>query len=271
VVSPVSVEAPSSYEFPLFEWERPESNSPYILRKRGRAVLKTAQGLAARPFEFKYTASFQPTSAEQPVAVIGQRTLILEGIDLAQHPLTGYRAMDMKLIDIRNRLRKSPGVTAADLDDALQILIALSSLAARAVHDRLFKNVASEGAFQTYLRDDLRRTPRLAAALEEHPHATGGITDLSFHGLPIELKYEDRQAVALADCQAYLAQAASYAVGRGKRIAILCVLDNVEKNATPAPPEEGLELLHVTSGNSQVWIPTIILQGGLARPSDLSR
>ena len=51
----------------------------------------------ARPFEFKYVAKFKPQSAEQPVNVVGQRTLLLEGIDLARNPITGYPNLDHKL------------------------------------------------------------------------------------------------------------------------------------------------------------------------------
>ena len=51
----------------------------------------------ARPFEFKYVAKFTPHSTEQPVSIVGQRTLLLEGIDLARNPITGYPNLDVKL------------------------------------------------------------------------------------------------------------------------------------------------------------------------------
>ena len=63
---------------------------------RGRAVLKIAQGLKARPFEFKYAAAFKPDQSEQPVGVVGHRTLILEGLDLTRNPFTGYPAWTPK-------------------------------------------------------------------------------------------------------------------------------------------------------------------------------
>jgi hypothetical protein len=271
LVTPVTIEPRSSYEFPDFQWSRPTGDAPYRLRQRGRAVLNAAQGLTARPFEFRYAAAFKPETAEQPVAVVGQRTLLVEGIDLTQSPLTGYLPVDQKLMELRNMLRRMPGITAADLDNTLKVLVVLAGLAARAVQDRLFRDAASEAQFQSQARDELRRAPYVAADLEEHPHVAGGITDLSFRGIPIELKYEDQTALSLKQCERFAGQAASYAIGRGKRVAILCVLDNTPKRSAPYPAEGGIEVLAVPTPKGEVEVITILIQGNLPRPSDLSR
>jgi hypothetical protein len=271
VVTSVSIEPRSSYDFPQFEWQRPSGQAPFVLRDRGRAVLMASQGLSARPFEFKYAASFMPIAAEQPVAVVGHRTLLIEGIDIEQSPLTGYRAVDLKLIELRNELRRLPLVTPSDLDSALKVLLPLASLSARAINDSLFRNIRSEAEFQVRLRDDLRRVPALAADLEEHPSAAGGFTDLSFRGIPIELKFEARGPVQLIDCERCVGQSASYAVARGKRIALLCVLENSAGNTAPAPAEEGIGLLYVSVKSTKLAVATVIIQGNLPRPSDLSR
>jgi hypothetical protein len=271
LVTPVSIEPRSSYEFPQFEWKRPAGEAPYRLRQHGRAVLNAAQGLTARPFEFRYAAAFKPETVEQPIAVVGQRTLLVEGIDLTQSPLTGYLGVDQKLIELRNTLRRLPGITAADLDNTLKVLIVLASLAARAVQDRLFRDATSEARFQSQARDELRREPQVAADLEEHPHVAGGITDLSFRGIPIELKYEDQTELSLQRCERFASQAASYAIGRGKRVAILCVLDNTPKRSAPSPAEEGIDLFALRTRKGEVRVVTILIQGNLPRPSDLSR
>jgi hypothetical protein len=71
--------------------------------------------------------------------------------------------------------------------------------------------------------------------LEEHPRAAGGITDLSFKGIRLELKSESDKLMTLNDCKKFVGQAASYAVATGKRLAPLCVLDFSKKNRAPFP------------------------------------
>jgi len=75
-----SAEPRSTYELSEFTFTRPTGEPPYTLVQQGRAILQVAQGFKAKPFEFKYSAAFQPASVEQPVAVVGHRTLLVEGI-----------------------------------------------------------------------------------------------------------------------------------------------------------------------------------------------
>ena len=63
-------------------------------------------------------------------------------------------------------------------------------------------------------------------------------------------------------------QAASYAVGTNKRVAVLCVLDSSPKAAAPYPAEDGMAIL---TSEGSVAVATVVLQGALQRPSDLSR
>jgi hypothetical protein len=267
---PVTIELPSTYDLPIFEFQRPRGDPPYILHRRDRALLKFAQGIAAHPFEFKYAAAFKPDHVEQPVAVVGQRTLRLEGFDFRQNPITGFENVDQKLLSIRNQLRTlSPLISTSDIEDVLSVLVVLGSLAARALLDAIFKDVTAEAAFQAEVRNELRRSPNIAAALEEHPHAAGGITDLSFRGTRIELKVERTGPVTLSTCERFLAQIASYVIATGKRVGILSVLDISPKTSYPMPAEEGIGVLVVPTDRGQVHIVTVVIQGNLERPSRL--
>ncbi|MCC7085510.1 MAG: hypothetical protein IT427_10935 [Pirellulales bacterium] len=270
-LSPVSIEPKSTYDFPVFRFYRPRGEPPYTMQQRGRAILNSPQSLNARPFEFRYTASFAPQAAEQPVAVVGQRTLRIEGFDLVRAPVTGYRGIDQKLVEIRNTLRRQSLITAKDLESLLIVLTSLGKLAGRALQDALFDDACGEAQFQVAIRDELRRDPLIAAELEEHPHAGGGITDLSFRGLRIELKFEASNNLSLQDCQRFSGQTASYVVATGKRVGVLCVLDNSAKRSAPYPAEGGIGVLPVHSGENQINVVAVLLQGNLARPSDLSR
>ena len=269
-LSAVTIEPSSSYDFPEFTFDRPAGQAPYILVDRGRALLKVAQGLQARPFEFKYAAEFLPSGVEQPVAVVGHRTLLIEGLDLNANPVTGYRAVDRKIVEIRNALRRQGQLPNADLSDSLKILTVLSNVAGRAVQDAEFTGVWTEAQFQDYVRKELRRRPEIGAELDEHAHASGGVTDLSYHGIPIELKSQSKQVLKLEDCQQFVEQTASYAVAKGKRVGILCVLDCSPKTSAPQPAEAGIDVFHKATKACSVAILVVLVQGNLAKPSSLS-
>jgi hypothetical protein len=267
---PVTIERPATYDFPVFEFSRPPGDPPFHLQRNDRCVLKVPQGLTARPFEFKYAPAFKPDHAEQPIAVVGQRTLRIEGIDFKHNPATGFSGVDQKLLQIRDELRTlSPLISASELEDVLMVLVVLSSWAARVLRDGLLRNVTSEPQFQPEARNELRRSPHLAAELEEHPHAAGGITDLSFRGIRIELKFEDDELVTLKTCGRFMGQTATYVIATGKRIGILCVLDNSPKSSYPAPAEERIGILTLPTDEGKLYVIAVIIQGNFPNPSRL--
>lgn len=266
---PVSVETKAAYDFPTFSFAKPPGRPPFTMQQAGRAVLMMPQGLHARPFEFKYTADFLPESGDQPVAIVGHRTLIVDGSDPVRDPLCGYPSLDRRLLSVRNALRRRSGVSQQETVDALRLLIPLCNLAGRAVQDSEFKGKWNEDAFQQYVRAELRRSPVVGVELDEHANAAGGITDLSLRGLPIELKVRDAIIVSVDDCAKFLAQVVSYAVAKSKRTAILCVLDASPKKVAPVPLEKLLDIrIHAETG---VAVCILVVQGNLAKPSDLSR
>lgn len=270
-LSPISIESKDSYDFPKFEFDRPVGEPPFIIKKRGRAILNAPQNLQARPFEFKYTAEFKPLFSEQPVAIVGMRTLRIESLDMSSAPLTGYQAMDEKLLGIRESLRAHAGLNGDDLQSTLILLVALAGLACRALQDDLYSGAWSEAKFQKDVRSELRRVPEIASELEEHPGAAGGITDLSFRGIRIELKVDNKKQVTSETCDRFLAQTATYAVATGKLLGILCVLDCSVKSTYPNPADEGLLIKELGTSNGLIHIPTVIIRGNLPTPSDLSR
>lgn len=268
-LTPISVEPKSTYDFPSFQFEKPDGEAPYTMRQSGRAALLLPQGMQARPFEFKYTAEFIPERGDQPVAVVGHRTLIVDGADVTKLQICGYPGLDQTLFALREALRRRPGVPQAETTDALLVLTTLCNLAGRAVQDAEFSGRWDEAMFQRHVRAELRRHPPTGADLDEHAHAAGGITDLSLRGLPIELKAVDKLISSIDQCEPFFAQTATYAIAKSKRTAILCVLDSSSKKTAPVPPEMLLDIRTVARG--EVSICVLVIQGNLARPSALSR
>jgi hypothetical protein len=270
MLEPVTIEQAGSYQLPVFSIAAPIGPGPFRFTQQGRAMLTVPQHLNARPYEFKYRAKFLPASSEQPVEVAGQRTLLLEGVDLGRHALTGYRNLDEKLIAIRDRLRRS-GVAQDDLRNAILLASALANLAGQSVQDNAFDEVISEATFQKRVREFLRSHTSIGVELEEHPRAAGGITDLSFRGIRLELKSEADKPLVIGDCNQFVGQTASYAVGTGRRLAVLCVLDCSKKKQPAFPAEDGIEILANEQNGTSVYVVTVLIQGNLARPSSFSR
>lgn len=270
VLSPLSLDPPSTYDLPTFRFGRPRNEPPYFFQQRGRMILHAPQSLKARPYEFFYTAEFEPTSGEKPVSVAGQRTLRLDGSVGDRQPFTGYPGVDTKLISLRDALRLEPLVPERDLDDLLRLLIPLANLMGQSVQDnKKFATVISEFDFQDRVREWLRQQPTIGNELEEQPHAGGGRADLSYRGIRVELKCESRKRLLPDDCKRYASQPASYAVGTDRRVAILCVLDCSMKTEVAFPIEDGLFVYPLDTGTSPVYIATCLVQGNLARPSSL--
>jgi hypothetical protein len=236
-LAPLTIEARSTHDFPTFRFPRPAGDPPYHLTDRGRAVLHVAQGLRAQPFEFRYAANFEPAGVEQPVAVVGHRNLRMDGID---RPITGYHGIDRRLLEVRDAVRQRPLVTPEDVTNTLTLLAALGNLAGQAVQDNLFPKPLDGAAFHASVRSYLRQRPEIGSKLEEHPHAAGGATDLSFERIRLELKSENDRPLGLTDCQRYVGQSASYVAGSDKRIGVLCVLDGSRKIEQPFPVEDGI-------------------------------
>ena len=270
-LSPVSIEPKSTFELPVFEFEKPSGEPPYQFRQYGRMVLHAPQSFHARPYEFIYAAEFSPSRSEQPVVVAGQRTLRLDGSDIIQNPISGYPAIDRKILQLREQMRLDPSISGDELANALKLLAPLGNLIGRAVQDACYPEPILEDVFQREVRQVLRQTPAIGVELEEQAHAAGGRTDLSFKGIRIELKSERANLVLPEDCKQYAEQAASYAVGTNRRLAFLCVLDCSPKKTPPFPAEDGLFIISVQTATASVNVVTCLVQGGLPKPSSLSR
>jgi hypothetical protein len=271
VLQPISIEPSGTYQLPTFSIPAPMGHGPFRLTENGRAVLIVPQHFSARPFEFKYVAHFLPTGSEQPVETAGQRTLLLEGIDPARHLLTGYPNVESKFMALRDRLRATPGIGQRELADALTLAAPLANLAGQARQDDLFRLLISESQFQIQIRQLLRSQPVIGAELDEHPHAAGGITDLSFRGIRLELKVEDTHNLTLKDCDRFMGQTASYVAANGKRLGVLCVLDCSAKKRPAFPAEDGMDILVQQPSQTPIYVITILIQGNLASPSSFSR
>lgn len=107
---------------------------------------------------------------------------------------------------------------------------------------------------------------------------SGGFLDLLLGETPLELKVADLKGEPYKKIAAYHAQPAAYAVGLGKGLAILLVLDKHSYPELGPSPPEGPEQCRVdvvttrkgvSGAPSHVVIITVVIPAGLPRPSKL--
>jgi hypothetical protein len=271
VLKPVSVEPENVWALPEFEFERPNGEAPFILEAHGRLSIRIPMSLGARPLEFLYSAEFQPATAEQPVAVAGQRSLRLDSSAVQGHVETGYPSLDARLVELRNRLRDEPRVSESEIATAIQLFKPLANLVGQAVQDNLFPRPIDEATLEQHVTRHLRSHAEIGVELEVQAHASGGRTDLSFRQMRIELKVKNDAPLNDDDLSKYALQAAAYAVGSDKTIAPLCVLDGCQKSGPALPMAEAIKVIPVQPGDRPIYVVAFILQGNLAKPSSLSR
>jgi hypothetical protein len=275
VLDAVSAEPPDVYTLPRFAFGRPEGDPPYTLRQSGRLLLRVPQAIAARPLEFTYRAGFSPESSGARVVVEGQRQLRVQSHDPERNPISGYAEVDQRLIAMRREARLHHGVQDKTLGNFLAIIGALGAIAGQSLQDDLFPGIWTEADFHRDMRRRLRDRPEIGSDLEEHPRAGGGLTDLSFRRLRIELKIEPTHYVGMEDAARFLGQTSQYVAGSDSRFGVLCVLDCSSKTAAPGSVANDIALQVVPPpapvGGVPLFIGVVIIRGNLPTPSDLSK
>ncbi len=270
-LTPVTVDIRERDWLPSFRFEKPEGDGPFTLSGTGRAVLAVAHSFGSRPYEFLYAAEFDDTSNCRDVAIVGHRRLLLEGSDVASHPLTGFSNVDRHLVSVRNKLRTFPGLYSEDIANTMIVLGGLGNIAAQALKGGLFEAGTSESQFQNKTTEMLRNRRDIGEHLQGHPEAAGGITDLTFRDIPIELKVENSNVLSPKDFSKFFNQTAAYAIGLGKRIGVLSVLEASPKSAPVGVVEDDIEVFVHQTGQSPIVIVVVVVRGGFPKPSSYSR
>lgn len=270
-LTPITIDQRERNWLPSFKFQRPEGNGPFNLTGTGRASLEIAHSFGSRPYEFQYAAEFDDPQNTKNVVIVGHRRLLIEGSDVTSHPLTGFSNVDRHLITIRDRLRTHPGVHSEDLANTMIILAGLGNIAAQANRDALFSFDISEKEFQQRATEILRCRSDIGEELQNHPGAAGGITDLTFRDITIELKVANNSNLIPKDCSKFFDQTAAYTIAFGKRIGVLCVLESSKKTSPTGIIENDIEVMTHKTGQSHIIIVVIVVRGGFPKPSSYSR
>lgn len=213
------------------------------------------------------------------------RSLRILGMDeLKVHLLGSITAAQTVSSEIAVTLRKiwasECGGVTSDLEDEFnEIFEQLYVLGGfqlhcyqRASFDKNAKEIDLQRELLTYL------DARYPGEALEHTSETGGVTDVVFRRLRIELKVESETSERSRIVEKYSKQVAQYSSGSYRLMSALVVLDlTPKKEAPPAHPRNDIRLVNVSTHGysdgqqypSKVWL--FIVNGNLERPSDYSR
>lgn len=270
-LTPVTIDIRERNWLPNFHFKKPEGNGPFSFTGTGRAVLEVAHSFGSRPYEFLYAAEFDEISNYKSVEIVGHRRLLLEGTDIISNPRTGFSHVDQHLLKIRNRMREFPGLNSDDIANTMTVLEGFGNIAAQALKVGSFEANMSEKQFQIRVSEMLRTRSEIGDNLDSHTEAAGGITDLTFKGIPIELKVEKSKVLYAKDFKNYFDQTAAYAIALGKKIGILSILESTVKLAPVGAVEDDIDFFIHQTGQSAIAIIVVVIRGGLPKPSSYSR
>ena len=186
--------------------------------------------------------------------------------------------MDLHVYELLQKLTNDNPAVQKELDELVPLLGALTGLLGAYAQGGVFRDVAeiSEADFQKRVLLDLR--VRLGKEVQEHGHQAGGITDLRYRGVIVELKVEVKNGDRCAIAQKYSAQVSQYEAVEGRQVGVLLVLDTTPKVHPPGDIRNDIILVDVrTHGGpdeqkkyqSKAFV--FIVNGNTRKPSSYSR
>ena len=212
------------------------------------------------------------------VPIIGHDELCVSIVDqVGRQPWTGNRPLDRHIFRlVKDMLSDYPSVRD-ELPELLDILPALGSLLSTYAQEAIYKgqNDLEEGSFQKQVIRDLRL--RLGQDVQEHPAQAGGITDIRYRGVVIELKVERQDGDRNRMASKYVEQVAQYTGVEARQVSVSLVLDMTPKDKPPGDIRNDILLVDVDThggSNEEKQYPSkafvFVVNGNTKNPSEYS-
>jgi hypothetical protein len=278
----VSTLPSSHYRMSEFVVPRPASGNDREFICVGQVVFPVTSSLFSEPALLQTRAAFLSSADPSYVkmaTIIGYHKLMVRVVDPTQVPyLTKYRTLDSRLIEIVDQVRGLPGVLNQHLADFIEAFTSILNYAGVCAQTAIYsaKNDIHEDDFQRGLLVHLRS--QLGEDVLEAPRQSGGITDIKYKSVVIELKVEKSQSDREKLFASFESQPVQYASATGAQLSLLCVLDLCSKVNPPAPPQNGVKLLEpLVHGYEKgkcpypVRVGAVVIDGNLQLPSSYSK
>lgn len=239
-----------------------------------RLLVRIAHESLARPLEVAYGLEVLGAPKDHAIQLRaeGQHRLVLRCVE-DTYSWSGNEAIEEAIVDGRDKAR-SNGLRDSETAAFLQLFGSTAFMAADALASSAFRGNWPEERFHAEARRRLRQDPGVGSDLAEHAHAGGGITDLSFRRVRLELKSDDRPLSVEEAFEAYGQQLVQYVVGSDRRTGVLAVLCAVKEKAAPGALQNDLGCvveLPPSGGGRAVVIGVVLVRSNLPAPSSHSR
>ena len=146
---------------------------------------------------------------------------------------TDDRPIDQHLVDLVTKLIADCPEITEEMPELLEMLQALSRLLATYAQEAIYKgrDDVLEKEFQKQVLRDLRF--QLGQDVQEHPGQAGGITDIRYKGVIVELKVEKENGDRGNIASKYTEQVVQYTGVEARQVSVLLVLDLTAKDKPP--------------------------------------
>ena len=272
----VAIADPRIYHITSFDISA--ETAPGEIRQHGHLIFYNPQSLLSESSVLKVRARFVSSDGRRAVVptIIGHTELRVRALSPESYPvLRGYPMMDIQIPKIIEQVRSSlPDLRPSDLEDFVKVLVLLSRYAAMVAHTAVFKGriVDEKREFQQHLLQHLRMT-ELGEELREAETVGGGILDLRYRNVVIELKVEYRIKDRKSLREKYTSQPCQYTIA-SIPLSIICILDMTEKEKVPGIVANDLSLesppVHGYGSEPPPYpskVAVVIIEGNLRSPS----
>ena len=273
---------PGEFSVSEFALDKPQciENGEYQEELPGQIKFNSGQSSILDDLVFTVRGAFETSDRSlMEIPVIGHNELRFRIVDEDRHPLmTGNRRLDRHIEELVTKLLSDCPNIHDEQNDLLGMLQALSRLLATYAQEAIYKGRSdvSESEFQATVLRDLRNV--LGQDVQEHPSQAGGIPDIRYRGVIVELKVESENGDRGYISKKYTAQAAQYAGVEARQVSILLVLDLTIKDRPPGDIRNDIILTDVEThgGDDRAKeFPSkavvFIINGNMKNPSTYSR
>ena len=211
--------------------------------------------------------------------VIGVHDLRFKVLDDEKWPKgRGSGPQDKHILELVTKLCYDCPTVREELSDLWSMLDALTDLLATYAQEAAFKGDSdvTEREFHTTVLRDLRF--KLGQEVQEHTSQAGGVTDIRYRGVIVELKIEKRNSDRKDIAKKYTAQPTQYASAEARQVSILLVLDLTTKEKPPGDIRNDIILTDVETHGGDDSVKkypskafVFVINGNMKSPSDYSR
>jgi hypothetical protein len=165
-----------------------------------------------------------------------------------------------------------------ELPELLDMLQTLTRLLATYAQEAIYKERSDvlESEFHATVLRDLRFM--LGQDVQEHPNQAGGIPDIRFRGVVVELKVERQNGDREHISKKYAAQSVQYAGVEARQVSIILVLDLTSKDKPPPDIRNDIILTDVQTHGGEYRTKSFpskafvfVINGNMKSPSTYSR